>query len=153
MGDPVEKTNTIRTRSITRQSVVLALILAVPLPLIAWVQYRSFGSDGLMATFVGAAVCLVAGLLALAVTGLGQEMGEGFGGLSGLLGSILIRTGIPLGAGLAFQSRGGPLANAGVFGVIMVYYLIMLTAETILAVQAIRPTDPVQKATTPGTDR
>jgi len=48
---------------------------------------------------------------------------------------MFFRFGLPLIAGLIFQESGGVLAEAGVFGLIVVFYLITLVAETCLSLQ------------------
>ena len=51
-----------------------------------------------------------------------------------MLGS-LVRTVMPFGVGLVTQWSSPLLANANIFGMIVVYYLLTLTAETVLAVR------------------
>jgi hypothetical protein len=45
------------------------------------------------------------------------------------------RTGLPLVAGVVLHRRGGELASAGVFAMILGYYLVILVAETLLAIR------------------
>lgn len=51
--------------------------------------------------------------------------------------AMLVRMAIPLAAGFLITTTGGPLAEAGVFGMIVGFYLIGLLVETILAVRLV----------------
>lgn len=117
--------------------MLLACVLLLALPLFAYFAHSKHGTDGTVAAVVAAAVCLVAGCLAISVTSLFQSMGQG---MNGLLLSMIIRTGIPLVAGVSLSMQRGPLAEAGVFGMIVLNYLIMLTIETISAVRIVQQT-------------
>jgi len=56
--------------------------------------------------------------------------------VTGMFLAMAVRTGLPLGVGIFLaQAIGGPLARAQVFGMILVYYLITLIVETILAIR------------------
>jgi hypothetical protein len=57
---------------------------------------------------------------------------------------MVTRLGLPLATGILLDHRGGPLANANVFGMIIGFYFVTLIAETWLAVRLIR--DPRNKA-------
>lgn len=57
--------------------------------------------------------------------------------IHGLLAGTLIRTGLPLFAGLLLTHVSRPLAGAGVFGMILVCYLVGLAAETLISVRLI----------------
>ena len=126
------------TNQTIRLCLLLGLLLLLAFPLIAYFGYSKHGSDGIVAAVVAAAVCFAAGCLALVVTGLFQSIGQG---MNGLLLSMAIRTGVPLVAGLSLSMQDGPLAQAGVFGMIVFNYLIMLTIETICAVKIIQTND------------
>ncbi len=129
-SSPANRSN----RSI-RLCVLLGLLLLLSLPLFAYVGHSKHGADGAVAAVVAAAVCFIAGAVAIFVTGLLHSVGQG---MNGLLLSMLIRTGVPLIAGLTLQMQGGPLAKAGVFGMILLNYLIMLMIETISAVSIVQ---------------
>ena len=112
---------------------ILALVIAGVFPLFAWYGYQRYGTTGLATAGIAAAICFFSGALALVVTG--RSIGSN--SPVGLLFSMLIRTGIPLAAGLVLSSNFEILRNAGVFGMILVYYLITLSVETTLAVRLI----------------
>jgi hypothetical protein len=65
---------------------------------------------------------------------------QGDKAVHGLLGGTLVRTGLPLASGIFLQQIGGPLAEAGVFGMIVACYLVMLIFETLLSVRMIKST-------------
>ena len=54
--------------------------------------------------------------------------------------------GLPMGVGLALTRTGGPLAEAGLFGMILVFYLVGLVVETILSVRILGSSQGVAKA-------
>lgn len=97
--------------------------------------YERFGVDGLWASLVAGAVCLVAGLLALVATAVFRGPNAA---LWSLAFGLAFRMGLPLGCGL-YLSRSQPvLAEAGVFGLIVTYYLLTLVVETLLSLRLTR---------------
>jgi hypothetical protein len=50
---------------------------------------------------------------------------------------MFFRMGVPLIVGFALDRAKGPLADAGVFGMIVGYYLVGLLVETLLSVRLI----------------
>ncbi len=102
---------------------------------VAWIvdaRYvlRAFGSEGARVAAVAAVVCGVASGVALGVTFLGALAGRA---VAGVLGGILFRTGLPLLA-MAVGSQIPWLSGNGFPGRVVAYFLVSLTAETILAV-------------------
>lgn len=91
---------------------------------------RAVRSDEAAVAGVAAGVCWVASGMALGVTFEGALAERA---IAGALGGILFRTGIPLLA-LAVGSQIPWLAGHGFAGRVVVYFLVSLTAETILAV-------------------
>ncbi len=114
-------------------SLLLAGVLTLILPLVAWYGHARHGQLGVVAAVVAAGVCLFAGGLALAVTHVFSSIGQA---MNGLLLSMLIRSGVPLLAGLGL-SQSGPLAGSGVFGMMVINYLVMLMVETVSAVKLV----------------
>jgi len=135
MGEAFSNSNRSATNQSIRHCLLLALILLIALPLFAYVGHSKHGADGVVAAVIAAAVCLIAGCLAITVTSLFQSIGQG---MNGLLLSMLIRTGIPLAGWVTLSMQGGPVAEAGVFGMIVLNYLIMLVVETISAVKIVQ---------------
>jgi hypothetical protein len=90
------------------------------------------GQSGVLAAAVAAIVCLGAGLVALTCFALFRDPQVAFTGV-GL--AMLIRMAIPMATGVVLTKLGGPLAEAGVFGMIVGFYLVGLLVETLLAVR------------------
>ena len=91
---------------------------------------RALGPDEAVVAGVAAGVCWVASVLALGVTFIGAFAGQA---VAGALGGIVFRTGVPLTA-MAVGSQVPWLATNGFAGRVVVYFLVSLTAETILVV-------------------
>jgi hypothetical protein len=113
---------------------VLAVSVAILLiPISVFAFYRT-GWLGVAAAMVAALVCWLAATIALAIVVLFRGPKHG---VSGILGSMLIRMALPLVAGTVLSRQGGPLAEAGVFGMIVVFYLFTLAIETLLSVSLV----------------
>jgi hypothetical protein len=106
---------------------LLSILNLVTLLVAGWVAYGQSGANGLLAATVAAGVCWLGALSALLVTGL---FGSPRNAVSVLFGSMLLRLGLPMVAGMMLSSQGGLLARSGVFGLIVVFYLINLPVET-----------------------
>lgn len=117
--------------SVMRSAMVLTAIMAGVFPLFATWGYVHDGSAGVVASIVAGGVCWGGCLVALVLAGVFSDP-KHF--LYGWLFGLVFRMVIPFMVGLMLAKSGGPLAEAGVFGMIVVYYLIGLTAETALAV-------------------
>lgn len=111
---------------------LLALVLAPPAVLFGWYGYTKYGPSAITAALVAAAICWSAASLALIATFIGQRMNCG---VQGILGGMLFRMGLPLAAGLYLHNAGGPLAEAGIFSMILGLYLCSLVVETILSLR------------------
>ena len=92
------------------------------------------GLTGIAAAAVAAGVCGAAGLTSLAIVVVTRSTPQK---VAGLFASMLIRTGVPLAFGIAISRSGGVLAEAGVFGMIVCFYLLMLFIETWLSVSLV----------------
>lgn len=113
--------------------VVLAAALAI-----ASVQE---GVGNTQAVLVAFAICTVAANAAL-ILSLSLKAPGGLG----VLGGSLVGMALPLAAGMIFQQRGGELAQAGVFGWIVVFYLAALVVKTLL----VAPTGSTGASTSTG---
>ncbi|MEX2173440.1 MAG: hypothetical protein WD872_03705 [Pirellulaceae bacterium] len=60
--------------------------------------------------------------------------------IGGILGGMMFRMGLPLLAGIALQKTNEPLAEAGVFPMILGIYLVALVAETLLSLRFVPST-------------
>lgn len=113
--------------------VVLAGLIAA-FPLFAGYGYWAKGLDGVWAATLAAGVCLAGGLAGFATT-------SAFRGLQAVLGVLLgmmVRSVVPLAAAAFFLLQGGPLVRAGLLEMLVGYYLLALTLDTVLAVQLVR---------------
>lgn len=122
------------TKSLTASWLVLTLSVVLLYAVVGSLGYGRSGEVGLMATGVAAAVCWAGSSLALLLTGWLRGSAAAVHGV--LLGSIC-RMGLPLAVGVVLQAGGGQLAQAGVFGYIVVFYLATLVVETVLSVSLI----------------
>ena len=111
---------------------LLAAVLAPVAAILAWYGQTRSGTAGILAAVVAALVCWFSASLALTATFVGQRLGFG---IHSLLIGIMLRTGLPLAFGVLLQKQGGPLAEAGVFVMILGLYLCSLVAETLLALR------------------
>jgi hypothetical protein len=118
-----------------RSCAWLTLIVAVALLIIGGALFATRGLDAAYAAAAAAALCWTGATAALVVTGLSARTSHA---VQGHLLGMFFRLGLPLVAGLIFQKAGGRLADAGVFGLIVVFYLISLVAETLLTLQLIK---------------
>jgi hypothetical protein len=110
----------------------LTAVIVVVFPVFAGIGHSRAGWSGVAAAGVAAGVCWVGGFLALVAAGLFRSSRNA---LNGVLVGMACRTGFPLVAGVMLHSSGGALAAAGVFGMILGYYLVTLAAETLLAIR------------------
>ena len=117
-------------------SCALLAVILVPTGLaMGWLVARRFDALVLTTAATATGVCWLAGTLALSATVLGNRFRCP---VQGLLVGILLRTGLPLVAGAALNQV-APLAETGIFSMILGVYLCALTAETILALRMIQP--------------
>ena len=141
MSEALQNSTPSATNRWIRHCLLLVGVLLLAFPLFAYFGHSRHGQIGIIAAAVAAAICLVAGWLAIAATQVSLKLGQG---LNGLLFSMLIRTGLPLIAGLILTNTNKPLADAGVFGMILLNYLLMLAIETTAAVQIVRENEATQ---------
>src|SRR5262245_59060874 len=122
----------------------LTVIVAVALLLIGGVLGATRGISASVAAVVAASLCWAGSMAALLIAGYSSRSNHA---VQGHLLGMFFRLGLPLVAGLILQKAGGRLSDSGVFGLILVFYLITLPAETILSLQFIRR----RQKTTPAT--
>lgn len=111
------------------------VILGAVLLLVAVCAYpfalERYGSGGIVAVFVAAATCWISASCALAIT---VVTSHGPQAVAGLFLAIAVRMGAPLAAGIAWTIAGSRLAEAGLFGLILIHYFVALVVETTIAV-------------------
>jgi hypothetical protein len=134
-------------------SLRLSLIWLTAAVLLTWGVAGGFASPqaaaGWKAASVAAAVCWLSGGLAILVMAWWKKQNLP---IQGILSAIGVRTFLPLGAGVFLSSRGGELAEAGVFGLIVIFYLVTLVVDTIVSVKMIAHSRdvPVSRNVNPG---
>ena len=131
---PVTPATATRALTLSRAVILLIAVFLVAFPGFAYYGHVTHGEPGVWAAVVAAIVCLGAGLVALTLLSLFREPLQAFNGV-GL--AMLVRMAIPMATGVVLTKLGGPLAEAGVFGMIVGFYLVGLLVETLLAVRLV----------------
>jgi drug/metabolite transporter (DMT)-like permease len=124
-------------RSVARLVLYCAILAAVIVPVAAamgWYGHWRFQQMGILAAVVAALVCWGASAAALVATYLGQQLQAP---VQGILIGMFFRMGVPLVAGLVLHEQGGPLAQAGVFAMIVGLYFCSLIVETLLSLRLV----------------
>ncbi|PHR87049.1 MAG: hypothetical protein COA78_37470 [Blastopirellula sp.] len=119
----------------------LGLLLAalLVLPAFIWYGYSNYGAPGIQAACLAAGLCLMGTESALLLAGMFKGTVHA---VSATLAGMFLKTGIPLFVGLSLDKAGGPVAEAGLFGMILVYYLITLLVWLVLVVQMLGGLNP-----------
>jgi hypothetical protein len=120
----------LRNCGVALRLAVLGTVVLAAWGLAAPVAVHLGGLTGLAAATIAAGLCLAGAAAALAIAGSLQ-------GPSGVLAALwlgmLLRMGVPFGAGLAIHLHGGPLAQAGLLWYLLVFYPITLIVGTVLS--------------------
>jgi hypothetical protein len=114
---------------------VLAAVVTAAFVAIAWISSTRHGSQGVVAAAVAAGVCLASGIAALAATAAFRNTPSQ---LTGVFLAMLLRTGVPLAAAITLTNASPMLARAGLFGTMVVFYLLTLAVETVLSVRLLK---------------
>ena len=114
----------------------LAGAVAAAFPLVGMAAAEQYGTPAWLAAAVAAATCWFAWTLVLIATGLTTGPLRGF---YAMLYGVLFGFAIPFGTGLVLSRRAPALAEAGVFGLVVVFYLVTLSAGAWLSVRLSRP--------------
>lgn len=122
--------------------VWLTLALLLAFPAFAWYGYSQHSTDGLAAAAIAFGVCWLGSALALLCSAMFQGPQQATNSL--MLG-MMFRMGLPLGAGLLLTTQNGILAEAGVIGMIVVYYLLALVVETLLSLRFVNSNKQASK--------
>ena len=138
---------TTRSGSLSSLLVSCALLLAALLliaPAFAWYGYSQAHWTGVLASAIAAALCGLGATLALVTAYVANRMGNG---VQGVLAGMFFRMGIPLVGGLILDQQVKWLADAGVFGQVLGFYLFVLVIETLLSLRFVAPSGaPAAKA-------
>ena len=114
----------------------LTAVLLAAWPAFAWFGHHNHGAAGLQASVVAGVVCWIGASAALFLVALLQ----GPLAVHGTIAGIFFRMWLPLGTGVLLDNMNRPLAEAGVFGMILLYYLVALAVEMPLSLRLVRPT-------------
>lgn len=123
---------------LARAWATLTVAMAVCFAIVGGVMYGWRGEAALQAAAVAAGVCWLGSSLALAGTAMFGRTGVN-GPMYTLLFGMAFNCGLPFVTGLALNRLGGPLAEAGVFGLIVVFFQFALVVETLLSLCLIKP--------------
>ena len=100
-------------------------------PLVAYFAHLRTGTQGVAAAAVATVVCWLASTAALVVTSLFR----GSRAVVGILVAMSLRTGVPLIMAILLAKSSRWLAEGGVFGAIVIFYLLTLIVETLLSLR------------------
>ncbi|MCA9124201.1 MAG: hypothetical protein H6822_34140 [Planctomycetaceae bacterium] len=117
-----------------RAALLLTGFFIITFPAFAIYGNQAHGRAGIVASVVAAFTCWVAGVVALAFVSAFRRSHNAFNGV-GL--AMVCRMMIPMAVGFVATKLSGPLAEAGVFGMIVGFYLVGLLVETLLAVRLV----------------
>ena len=129
----------IKIEIMIRSCLALTAIVLVALLLVGGVVGSTRGMNGVLAALTAAAICWLGSTVALLLAGYTSRSNQA---VQGHLLGMFFRLGLPLAAGMILQKARGSLADAGVFGLIVVFYLVTLVAETLLSLRFIKRTKP-----------
>jgi hypothetical protein len=124
-----------RPPSLTVACFRLALVMVAAYPCVALIVEQITKTPIWETAGIAAIVCWLSATFALIVFHYFRQSGNA---IAGTLGATLVRVGIPVVIGIAATSGGGKLRDDGFFGLIVVFYLIGLTADTMLSLAMAR---------------
>lgn len=110
---------------------LLTLAMLVTFAGTVWFSEMRHGATGVVAAVVAAGVCWLSAAIALLLLIRWRRSGKV---VNGVLMGMVVRLGLPLIVGVVLDGQQGALANAGVFGLIVVSYMVALIVETVLSV-------------------
>ncbi len=129
-------------RSVALGIVLLGAVLGLAAACTAAFAFERHGVDGVFAAVLAAVVCWISASAALFIT---LQTTGGPQAVTGLFLSIAVRTFPPLLVGVASTAMQGRLAEVGLFGFIVIMYLIALLVETCLAVKLVEDRQQVTR--------
>lgn len=115
--------------------VLFAIVLAA-WAIVGVMAFRRQGAIGLQATAIAAFTCWFSATVALVLAGILRDTPHA---VSGILGGTLIRLMLPLAVAAGCQASNSVFAKAGLFGYLVLFFLLTLTVETLLLVWLLQP--------------
>lgn len=119
--------------------VWLLLVACLLLIALGCFAYPRHGMMGLATAVVSVLVCLVPSGGALFLTGLTAGTSNA---INGIFLGVFLRTAIPFLLSILLTQAISPLADAGLFGMVLINFLVMLTVETVLVVRIVQAHAP-----------
>lgn len=119
-----------------------SILTAAMLPagaLAGWWAYAHHAMAGLQAVLLAAVTCWLSATVALVLAGLLAGTPQA---ISGILGGTLVRLAGPLLVVAGCAAARSPLAAAGLFGYMAVFFLYVLVIETLLLIGLVRASSP-----------
>jgi hypothetical protein len=129
----------IRAMSIPIRAVVLLGVSAVPGAIVAYRVFDPEDTSRFNTVVLAWLVCTASAVLALVLSLAWYGTPNG---VFGALGGMFVGLGVPLGAAIIAQRKEGPLAEAGFYGWVVLFFLVALTIKTVLLAPGIDPVDP-----------
>ena len=121
-------------------SVVRVLAAQVGLlALVGWFAFSRHGTGGIMTAGVAAMICFLPAAAALYLIALTTGTPNA---LSGTLASMILRTALPFFVTIFMVQAFKPLADMGLFGMVLINYLVVIAVESALAVRLIQTLAP-----------
>jgi hypothetical protein len=121
-----------------RSWAILSLAMLMFFVPVAAIAYALNGAAAVPAAAVAASVCWLGSTLALAGTARFGRAGVN-GPLYTLAFGLAFNCGLPFFVGLVLHRAGGPLGQAGVFGLIVIFFQFALVVSTVLSLCLIKP--------------
>lgn len=115
---------------LVRAVSLLLLAVGCPALLWTWFEYTANGTFGALSVLLPAVCCAFFASVALVLTALGGSQKN----LAPLFGSIMARTMFPMAVCMVTLTSQPVLAQQGLLWKFLAFYLLALTAETLLAV-------------------
>ena len=122
---------------------LLALVMLLAFAGIGAWNYSRHGLPGVWTALLSVVTCWLSATSALILTGLFTNTANA---LQAQLGSIALRTMVPLMFAIVLEQSVPWLANTGLFATMVPAYLVALATETLLSVWLIGPARSVAKA-------
>ena len=124
-------------------SLLYWIVMLASYPLVSGITSRSFGNEAWKAGLVAFAVCSVAGWIALWVS---AKRTPDTAGLNRIMMGMLITLFVPMMGMIVIGEKLEELKSGAVQGQLMIFFLIMLTTETLLTLQ-VKPTQVASSST------
>ena len=124
--------------------LIITLVLGGVFPVIAWIGYKQYQQAGFNAVLIAALLCWVGSIIGIIPAILVRNSEQPKQGVNAVLVGMLIRMSIPFGGGLFLHQSVKNLADAKILMFTLIYYLIALIVDTLLALKIVPANKPNQ---------